>query len=140
MKFKVLRRDDGVMMKLTQYNVDCNSYDGYTSGSTKVVPTDVIEDNTYDTIYSSTKEAAIRLVKPPTITRELTEEELGGQVEITEDINAVLDTSATTIAETYNTQTLEVVDRQVVRTENTEQLDNDEYTVTVENLDEEVGE
>lgn len=140
MKFKVLRRDDGVMMKLTQYNVDCNSYDGYTSGSTKVVPTDVIEDNTYDTIYTSTKEAAIRLVKPPTITRELTEEELGGQVEITEDINAVLDTSATTIAETYNTQTLEVVDRQVVRTENTEQLDNDEYTVTVENLDEEVGE
>jgi len=98
-------------MKLTQYNVDCNSYDGYTSGSTKVVPTDVIEDNTYDTIYSSTKEAAIRLVKPPTITRELTEEELGGQVEITEDINAVLDTSATAIAETYNTQTLEVVDR-----------------------------
>lgn len=140
MKFKVLRRDDGVMMKLTQYLVDCNSYDGYTSGSTKVVPTDTIEDNTYDTIYSSTKEAAIRLVKPPEITRELTEEELGGEVAITEDINAVLDTSATTIAETYNTQTLEVVDRQVVRTENTEQLNHDEYTVTVENLDEEVGE
>ena len=138
MKFKVLRRDDGVMMKLTQYLVDCNSYDGYTSGSTKVVPTDTIEDNTYDTIYTSIKEAAIRLVEPNG--ERNINEELNGEVSINENINAVLDTSAVTTAETYNTQTLEVVDRQVVRTENTEQLNHDEYTVTVENLDEEVGE
>lgn len=40
MNLKVLRRDDGVMMKLTQYNVDCQKYDGQASGSTKVVPSD----------------------------------------------------------------------------------------------------
>jgi len=101
MNFKVLRRDDGVMMKLTQYNVDCNTYDGYTSGSTKVVPTDTIEDNTLDTVYSSVKEAAIRLVKPPETTRELIEE-LDGDVTVSEDISAVLDTSTTTTVETYN--------------------------------------
>lgn len=139
MNFKVLRRDDGVMMKLTQYNVDCNTYDGYTSGSTKVVPTDTIEDNTLDTVYSSIKEAAIRLVKPPETTRELVEE-LDGDVTVSEDISAVLDTSTTTTAETYNMQTLQPVDRIVTRTENTEELTNEEYNVRVENLDEEVGE
>lgn len=139
MNFKVLRRDDGVMMKLTQYNVDCNTYDGYTSGSTKVVPTDTIEDNTLDTVYSSIKEAAIRLVKPPETTRELVEE-LDGDVTVSEDISAVLDTSTTTTAETYNMQTLQPVDRVVTHTENTEELANDEYNVTVENLDKEVGE
>jgi len=49
MTLKALRRDDGVMMKLTQYNVECENYDGYASGSTKPVPddgkgTDVWED------------------------------------------------------------------------------------------------
>ena len=139
MNFKVLRRDDGVMMKLTQYNVDCNTYDGYTSGSTKVVPTDTIEDNTLDTVYSSVKEAAIRLVKPPETTRELVEE-LDGDVTISEDISAVLDTSTTTTAETYNMQTLQTVDKVVAHAENTEELANNEYNVTVENLDKEVGE
>lgn len=139
MNFKVLRRDDGVMMKLTQYEVDCNTYDGYTSGSTKVVPTDTIEDNTLDTVYSSIKEAAIRLVKPPEVTRELVEE-LDGDVTLLEDINAVLDTSTTTTAETYNMQTLQPVDRVVTHTENTEELTNEEYNVRVQNLDEEVGE
>lgn len=139
MNFKVLRRDDGVMMKLTQYNVDCNTYDGYTSGSTKVVPTDTIEDNTLDTVYSSVKEAAIRLVKPPETTRELVEE-FDGDVTVPEDISAVLDTSTTTTAETYNMQTLQPVDTVVTRTENTEELTNDEYNVRVENLDKEVGE
>ena len=139
MNFKVLRRDDGVMMKLTQYNVDCNTYDGYTSGSTKVVPTDTIEDNTLDTVYSSVKEAAIRLVKPPETTREVVEE-LDGDVTISEDISAVLDTSTTTTAETYNMQTLQTVDKVVAHAENTEELANNEYNVTVENLDKEVGE
>ena len=139
MNFKVLRRDDGVMMKLTQYDVDCNTYDGYASGSTKVVPTDTIEDNTLDTIYSSIKEAAIRLIKPPETTREFVEE-FDGDTTVPEDIGAVLDTSTTTTAETYNMQTLQSIDKIVTHTEATEELTNDEYNVTVENLDEEVGE
>ena len=55
MNLKVLRRDDGVMMKLTQYNVDCQKYDGQASGSTKVVLSDgvistdpIIDDDGFD--------------------------------------------------------------------------------------------
>ena len=38
MTLKVLRREDGVMMKLTQYSVEEAKYDGYVSGSTNVTP------------------------------------------------------------------------------------------------------
>lgn len=38
MTLKVLRREDGVMMKLTQYEVEDAKYGDYTSGSTVVVP------------------------------------------------------------------------------------------------------
>lgn len=40
MTLQVLRREDGTMMKLTQYNVEQAKYDGQISGSTVVVPTD----------------------------------------------------------------------------------------------------
>lgn len=40
MTLQVLRREDGTMMKLTQYNVEQAKYDGQTSGSTIIVPTD----------------------------------------------------------------------------------------------------
>ena len=40
MNMRVLRREDGVMMKITQYNVDKAKYDGVDSGSTNVVPID----------------------------------------------------------------------------------------------------
>lgn len=43
MTLKVLRREDGVMMKLTQYDVEPAKYDNYTSGSTNIVPTDEID-------------------------------------------------------------------------------------------------
>lgn len=38
MTLKVLRREDGVMMKLTQYSVENAKYDGYISDSTNVIP------------------------------------------------------------------------------------------------------
>lgn len=40
MTLQVLRREDGTMMKLTQYDVEQDKYDGQTSGSTIVVPID----------------------------------------------------------------------------------------------------
>jgi len=40
MTLQVLRREDGTMMKLTQYNVEQAKYNGQTSGSTIVIPTD----------------------------------------------------------------------------------------------------
>lgn len=42
MTLKVLRREDGVMMKLTQYSVDNAKYDGYVSDSTNVIPNDEV--------------------------------------------------------------------------------------------------
>lgn len=38
MTLKVLRREDGVMMKLTQYSVENAKYDGYISDSTNIIP------------------------------------------------------------------------------------------------------
>lgn len=40
MTLQVLRKEDGTMMKLTQYNVEQAKYDGQTSGSTTVIPVD----------------------------------------------------------------------------------------------------
>lgn len=51
MKLTALRRDDGAMMKLTTYTTDCNYYGDYCSGSTKVIPTDSIEDPALETLY-----------------------------------------------------------------------------------------
>lgn len=42
MTLKVLRREDGVMMKLTQYSVEDAKFDGYISGSTNIVPEDEV--------------------------------------------------------------------------------------------------
>ena len=43
-----MQKDDGTLMKLTQYEVNCNKYDGYTSGSKKPVPNDKVEpDNPF---------------------------------------------------------------------------------------------
>lgn len=42
MNLKVLRREDGTMMKLTQYSVEKAKYDGYLSDSTNIVPIDEV--------------------------------------------------------------------------------------------------
>lgn len=42
MSLKVLRREDGTMMKLTQYSVENNKYDGYKSDSTVITPIDEV--------------------------------------------------------------------------------------------------
>ena len=43
MSLKVLRREDGVMMKLTEYDITHNIYDKVESSSTKILPTERIE-------------------------------------------------------------------------------------------------
>lgn len=46
MTLKVLRREDGVMMKLTQYSVENAKYDGYFSDSTNIIPNaEVLPEN-----------------------------------------------------------------------------------------------
>lgn len=42
MTLKVLRREDGTMMKLTQYDVENQKYGNVTSGSTKIVASDTL--------------------------------------------------------------------------------------------------
>lgn len=44
MNLKVLRREDGVMMKLTQYSVEKTQYDGFESNSTSVISQSKIAD------------------------------------------------------------------------------------------------
>ncbi len=50
MTLKALRREDGVMVKLTQYSVEQDNYDGYESGSTKVIPVSEVvpQEPSYD--------------------------------------------------------------------------------------------
>ena len=43
MTLQVLRREDGTMMKLTQYNVEQAKYNGQISGSTTVIPVDDLD-------------------------------------------------------------------------------------------------
>ena len=43
MSLKVLRREDGVMMKLTEYDITHNIYDKVESSSKKILPTERIE-------------------------------------------------------------------------------------------------
>lgn len=63
MTLKALRREDGVMMKLTQYNVDKETYDGYQSNSTTPIPQ---EGNKGDVWEESVTEfqSEIDLVEP----------------------------------------------------------------------------
>ncbi len=51
MNMKVLRREDGVMMKLSQYQVEQAKFDGYCSGSTEVVPQDKLN---YEQVFDKT--------------------------------------------------------------------------------------
>lgn len=52
MEMKVMQRDDGVMMKLTQYDVENAVYESYCSDSHEIVPTDAlfIEDDCNEVI------------------------------------------------------------------------------------------
>ena len=54
MTLQVLRKEDGTMMKLTQYNVEQAKYGGQTSGSTTVIPVDD-PDITFDDVKIEAK-------------------------------------------------------------------------------------
>ena len=118
MNFKVMRRDDGVMMKLTQYDVSCNSYDGYTSGSTKVVPKDII-DNTYDKM--SEISADVVLLEPQTREINIT------SPNYSQNIRAGLQINNTT--ETFDMNTLNTVD--VNESSVITPLDSEDFTTEV---------
>jgi len=138
MNFKVLRRDDGVMMKLTQYNVDCDAYDGYSSGSTKVVPMDTIEDNTKDIIYESIQTANLTINSPRSLNIPITGNEAGGTNSL--NVSAGLNINTRSGKTTYSTNTLNVIDEEVVETSTLEPLNSEDLEVSVKNTDEEVGE
>ena len=138
MNFKVLRRNDGVMMKLTQYNVECNKYDGYESGSTKVVPMDTIEDNTKDIIYEDLKTANLVLLSPKTLNVPISGNETGGTDSF--NINAGLQVNTRVGTTVYNTSTLDTISQETNEKTEIQPLDGNDYDVEIKNLDEEVGE
>lgn len=137
MNFKVLRRDDGVMVKLTRYRMDCMTYDGHPSGSEQVVPLYPISDSTFDTIVKSEAFAELRVISPdPTEVRQMSTEH---DIAI-EDIQAVLDTTKSVTEKKYNTYTLQVVEENYAEALNTEPLNDEDIEVVIANMDEEVGE
>jgi hypothetical protein len=128
MDFKVLRRDDGVMMKLTQYNVDCNDYDGYISGSTKIIPTNII-DNDYDTAYVSISTAEIKLIDPEERTIQITEDNNAD----TENIRAGINVDTSSIIDKFNMNTLNSLETDVTNTSDFSELDSNEFIVDITN-------
>lgn len=62
MTFKVLRKDDGTMMKLTQYDVTENAI-----GSTDLVTTDVIQDESIFTFDSAEPDYTIQTIITPSV-------------------------------------------------------------------------
>ena len=135
MNFKVMRRNDGVMVKLTQYNVDCNYYDGYASGSTKVVPSDST-DIEIDSIRETQTSAALRIVSPLNQTREF---ETNTDLNVEENIRAQMDFTTTATTTTFSTTTLEELNTNTVVVNTSAALQPDDFTAVVEN-EQEVGE
>lgn len=130
MNFNVMRRDDGVMVKLTQYNVDCDYYDGYTSGSTKVVPSDSIEDNDYDILVDTQRKVSVIALAPNSDTVQITSNHNIN----TQTIKAGLSTDTITKTTQFNVNTLQPtgVSSTIAATEITE-LQPEEFTAVVEN-------
>lgn len=66
MELKVLRRDDGQMVRLTQYDVSYDKFDGVQSASTTIVPIDGPGDDPMPEDYKTywTKEAVVESEDP----------------------------------------------------------------------------
>lgn len=129
MSFQVLRRDDGVMMKLTKYNVDCEKYDGITSGSTKIIPQDTLYNDTYDQIVHSEEFASLQLVAPQSQT-------LGQNIHnstYSTNINPVLNTTKITGNQVIDTRNLAIVNDETKTAYISEPLASDEFEVEITN-------
>lgn len=130
MTLKALRRDDGVMMKLTQYNVECENYDGYASGSTKPVPDDGKGANVWED-FKTEYQKEIQLLEPNGRTFAVS---AGAN---TREINtvAVLNTSTRSVNSTFNFNTASYT-QEISNWEqsNSRVLDKDEYTIEIEDI------
>lgn len=130
MTMKVLRKDDGTMMKLTQYDVSNSVYDGYKSDSTEPVPVPGNNEDEYDIYADTIREYELKIEQPEDGTTyimspEHTEQVVTPQVALYKNKNS--------IKQIYNTNTLQIVEDDSTgwQTENREVLDKNDYTKTI---------
>lgn len=130
-KLKALRRNDGTMMKITEYKTDCNYYGDNISGSNKVVPLDSIEDPQIEQKYDYNAKARMELLYPH-------EEDMydvsidDPEKEITPIVGLV--TTGTTKITTYNKNTLQDISEEYISKETSEILTpGEDYTITIKN-------
>lgn len=130
-KLKALRREDGVMMKITDYSTDCNFYGEYASDSDKVVPIESTEFPEIVQKYDYTAKAKMELLYP--------REEDMYEVSIDnpeEEITPIvgLTTIKNTSISTYDKNTLQKISEENLTKENTEILTPGvDYTITIKN-------
>lgn len=133
MTLKALRREDGVMMKLTQYNVDTDSYDGYQSDSTVPVPQEGNKENVWEDSITQFQ-SEIDLVEP--IDQLFLLDSTNNVKTITP--KAVLNTTSKTTSSSFNFDTMEfnrtVIENGVTKSR---ELELDEYTIKVAEREEE---
>lgn len=128
MNLKALRREDGVMVKLTQYNVEEENYDGYKSGSTAPVPQEGKHDDVWEDSITE-YQSEIDLVEPYNETYFM---DIINNDKIVAP-KAVLNTTSKTTNVKFNFQTAEfstdTVDNGAVRTR---ELKNNEYKIQIQ--------
>lgn len=130
MTMKALRREDGVMVKLTQYSVECDKYDGVPSGSTRVVPVDGPEPDMYDTYVLENTQHYMKITQPPDGTTYIMSKDHQSQ-EVTPEV--ALFTQKRSITEEYNINTLEVVNTETSdwADTNKEILNHEDYRINI---------
>lgn len=132
MTLKALRREDGVMMKLTQYNVDTDSYDGYQSDSTVPVPQEGNREDIWEDSFTE-YQSEIDLVEP---FDEIFLLDHSNNIQ-TIVPKAFLNTTSKTTNTTFNFNTAEYT-KEVVNngTTKSRQLDISEYKIQIQEREE----
>ena len=129
MKLKALRREDGVMMKITEYETVCNFYGDNCSGSTKVVPIESIDEPQIEKTYDYKGTARLAILHPP----EGDEYPVSMENNIEDIIPEVgLIVHGTNITTVYDRKTLRKVDEITIASDTVEKLrPGKDYTITI---------
>ena len=130
MTLKALRREDGVMMKLTQYEVDCQSYGDTTSGSMQVIPTNSVEDPDVINVYNYDETSQFILTDPVDGVIYSVNE-----AENTQDVqtSAILKTIGNTVISTFDKSNLvSLGDTKLTKTSDENLIAGKDYTIEVQ--------
>lgn len=128
MTLKALRREDGVMMKLTKYDVDCEKYDNHIGGGHSIIPIDNVDNHVWED-FKTEYNKKIELVAPDT---KLYYVNAGNNVQVLNS-SALLTTNAITTKTSFNFNTANL---NIEHTNNSTSrvLDPNEYTIEIEDI------